>query len=63
VFARHVETAGISDVAVNHGDLSMVPVDALRTLGVAGLWLSAGVLEEYAASPDARVEQDLCSQG
>jgi hypothetical protein len=41
----------------------MVPVDALRTLGVAGLWLSAGVLEEYAASPDARVEQDLCSQG
>ena len=36
---------------------------ALRTLGVAGLWLSADVLEEYAAAPDARVEQDLVFAG
>lgn len=28
--------------------------EALRTLGVAGLWLPADVLEEYAATPDAR---------
>ncbi len=36
---------------------------ALRTLGVAGLWVSADVLEEYAAAPDARVEQDLVFAG
>ena len=37
--------------------------EALRTLGVAGLWLPADVLEEYAATPDARVEQDLVFAG
>src|SRR4029450_2904770 len=33
--------------------------EALRTLGVAGLFLPADVLARYAASPDMRVEQDL----
>jgi Ca2+-transporting ATPase len=37
--------------------------DALRTLGVAGLFLPADVLEEYAASPDPRVEQQLVFAG
>ncbi len=37
--------------------------EALRTLGVAGLWVAADVLEEYAAAPDARVEQDLVFAG
>ena len=36
---------------------------ALRTLGVAGLWVPADVLAEYAATPDARVEQDLVFAG
>ena len=36
---------------------------ALRTLGVAGLWLPADVLADYAATPDARVEQDLVFAG
>lgn len=37
--------------------------EALRTLGVAALWIPADVLEEYAAAPDARVEQDLVFAG
>ena len=37
--------------------------EALRTLGVAGLQVAADVLEEYAAAPDARVEQDLVFAG
>lgn len=37
--------------------------EALRTLGVAGLWVAADVLEEYAAAPDARVETDLVFAG
>jgi Ca2+-transporting ATPase len=37
--------------------------EALRTLGVAGLWVAADVIEEYAAAPDARVEQDLVFAG
>jgi len=37
--------------------------EALRTLGVAGLFLPADVLAEYAASPDTRVEQDLVFAG
>jgi len=36
---------------------------ALRTLGVAGLWLPADVFEQYAANPDQRVEQDLVFAG
>jgi Ca2+-transporting ATPase len=36
---------------------------ALRTLGVAALWVDADLLEEYAAVPDARVEQDLVFAG
>jgi P-type Ca2+ transporter type 2C len=37
--------------------------DALRTLGVAGLWLPPDVFAEYAARPDMRVEQDLVFAG
>jgi Ca2+-transporting ATPase len=37
--------------------------EALRTLGVAALWLPADVLAEYAARPDKRVEQDLVFAG
>ena len=37
--------------------------EALRTLGVAGLWVAADVIEEYAVAPDARVEQDLVFAG
>ena len=37
--------------------------EALRTLGVAALWLPAEVLAEYAASPDARVERNLAFAG
>src|SRR6185503_3425058 len=37
--------------------------EALRTLGVAGLYLPADVLAEYAASPDTRVEQGLVFAG
>jgi Ca2+-transporting ATPase len=36
---------------------------ALRTLGVAGLWLPVDVLAEYAAHPDERVEQGLVFAG
>ena len=36
---------------------------ALRTLGVAGLYLPPDVLSEYAASPDSRVEQGLVFAG
>ena len=36
---------------------------ALRTLGVAGLWLPADIVDEYAAAPDERVEQDLVFAG
>jgi len=36
---------------------------ALRTLGVAHLRVAADVLEQYAAAPDARVEQDLVFAG
>jgi len=32
---------------------------ALRTLGVAGRWLTEAALAEHAAKPDARVEEDL----
>jgi len=37
--------------------------EALRTLGVAGLWLPADVLAEYASHPDKRIEQDLVFAG
>jgi P-type Ca2+ transporter type 2C len=37
--------------------------EALRTLGVAGLWLPADVLAEYADNPDKRVEHDLVFAG
>ena len=37
--------------------------EALRTLGVAGLFLPADALAAQAASPDARVEQDLVFAG
>ena len=37
--------------------------EALRTLGVAGLWVADDVIEEYAVAPDARVEQDLVFAG
>jgi Ca2+-transporting ATPase len=36
---------------------------ALRTLGVAGRWLSAEALADHAAHPDAHVEQDLVFAG
>ena len=37
--------------------------EALRTLGVACLWLPADVLADYAAHPDERVEHDLVFAG
>jgi Ca2+-transporting ATPase len=37
--------------------------EALRTLGVAALFLPADALAEYAARPDTRVEQDLVFAG
>lgn len=37
--------------------------EALRTLGVAALWLPGDALAEYAARPDERVEQDLVFAG
>src|SRR4029453_3258587 len=37
--------------------------EALRTLGVAGLWVAADVIDEYAAAPDERVEHDLVFAG
>ena len=37
--------------------------EALRTLGVAGLWIPANVVAEYAARPDARIEHDLVFAG
>jgi Ca2+-transporting ATPase len=37
--------------------------EALRTLGVAGRWLEADVLADYAARPDQRVEQSLVFAG
>jgi Ca2+-transporting ATPase len=37
--------------------------EALRTLGVAGRWLEQEALEEHAARPDGRVEQDLVFAG
>jgi P-type Ca2+ transporter type 2C len=36
---------------------------ALRTLGVAGRWLTAEALAEHSAHPDERVEQDLVFGG
>ena len=36
---------------------------ALRTLGVAGRWLTGEALAEHAAHPDERVEQDLVFAG
>ena len=36
---------------------------ALRTLGVAGRWISPEVLAEHVAHPDERVEQDLVFAG
>ena len=36
---------------------------ALRTLGVAGRWLTSEALAEHAAHPDERVEQDLVFAG
>jgi P-type Ca2+ transporter type 2C len=36
---------------------------ALRTLGVAGRWLTGSALAEHVAHPDARVEQDLVFAG
>jgi Ca2+-transporting ATPase len=36
---------------------------ALRTLGVAGRWLSGDALRDHAAHPDARLEQDLVFAG
>jgi Ca2+-transporting ATPase len=35
----------------------------LRTLAVAGSWLSADALAEHSAHPDERVEQDLVFGG
>ena len=37
--------------------------EALRTLGVAGRWLTSDALAEHAAHPDERVEQDLVFAG
>jgi Ca2+-transporting ATPase len=37
--------------------------EALRTLAVAGRWLSADALAEYSSYPDERVEQDLVFVG
>jgi Ca2+-transporting ATPase len=37
--------------------------EALRTLGVAGLWLTSDVLAEYANRPDKRIEQGLVFAG
>ena len=37
--------------------------EALRTLGVAGLWIPANVVAEYAARPDERIEHDLVFAG
>jgi Ca2+-transporting ATPase len=37
--------------------------EALRTLGVAGRWLTAEALAEHAARPDERLEQDLVFAG
>ena len=37
--------------------------EALRTLGVAGHWLEADVLADYAARPDQRVEQGMVFAG
>ena len=37
--------------------------EALRTLGVAGLWLPVEVVDDYAAAPDERVEHDLVFAG
>jgi len=37
--------------------------EALRTLGVAALWLPAAILEEHAAAPGPHVEQDLVFAG
>ena len=37
--------------------------EALRTLGVAGRWLSADAIAEHAENPDQRVEQDLVFAG
>ena len=37
--------------------------EALRTLGVAGLWVPGDVLAEYATRPDERVEHDLVFAG
>src|SRR4030095_2033191 len=36
---------------------------ALRTLGVAGRWLTREALAEHSAHPDERVEQDLVFAG
>ncbi len=36
---------------------------ALRTLGVAGRWLTGEALAEYSAHPDERIEQDLVFGG
>src|SRR5688500_695101 len=36
---------------------------ALRTLGVAGRWLTSDVLTEHVAHPDDRVEQELVFAG
>ena len=36
---------------------------ALRTLGVAGRWLTGGALADHVAHPDERVEQDLVFAG
>jgi Ca2+-transporting ATPase len=36
---------------------------ALRTLGVAGRWLTKGALEEHAVRPDERLEQELVFAG
>ena len=37
--------------------------EALRTLGVAGRWLTADALADHVAHPDARVEHDLVFAG
>jgi Ca2+-transporting ATPase len=37
--------------------------EALRTLGVAGRWLTGEALAEHSARPDERVEQDLAFAG
>ena len=37
--------------------------EALRTLGVAGRWLTSEALAETSARPDERVEQDLVFAG